>query len=148
MRFPLVQGAQKRPHRERDHGGQHHVRNQNAGEQEQARTCGYHHAGQGSGAAAERPAAERRGDPAEQHRGERHRNPRYPIVRAEELETATDQPVNERRFFQVGDAVQPRRHPVARPQHVAGNLRLHGVHIVHQRGRRNHGAAIDRGSRQ
>src|SRR5882724_6593651 len=41
-------------------------------------------------------------------------------------------PVTQRRFFQVGDAIQTRSDPVARDKHVARNLRLHGIHVVHQ----------------
>ena len=48
-------------------------------------------------------------------------------------------PVFEGRLFQVRDAIEPGRDPVARFKHVAGNLRLDGVHIVHQR-RRAQGA--------
>ena len=69
-------------------------------------------------------------------------------MRAEDLERAGDQPVDERRFFEIGDAVQPRRHPVAGGQHVARDLRLHRVHVVHQRGRRNHAARVNRGGDQ
>ncbi len=64
---------------------------------------------------------------------------------AEDPERSRDQPVNQRRFFQIRNAVQPRRDPVAGGQHVARDLRLHGVHIVHQRRRRNHAARIHGG---
>ena len=75
-------------------------------------------------------------------------NARGPVRRAEDLERPRDQPINERRFFEIGDAVQPRRHPVAGGEHVARDLRLHRVHVVHQRRRRNHAARIDRGGNQ
>ncbi len=53
-----------------------------------------------------------------------------------------NQPIHERRFFQVGNAVEARRDPVARGKHVARDLRLHGVHVVHQRRRGNDAAEI------
>ena len=54
---------------------------------------------------------------------------------AEHLERGRDHPVLERRFFEVGDSVQAGRHPVAGIEHVAGDLRLDRVHVVHERGR-------------
>ena len=58
-------------------------------------------------------------------------------------------PVNERRFLEIGHTVQTRGHPIAGLQHVAGDLRLHRIHVVHERGRRydaadeNHGREKD-----
>ena len=43
-------------------------------------------------------------------------------------------------FFEVGDAVEAGGDPVAAGEHVAADLGLHGVYIVHQRGRRNYAA--------
>ena len=40
-------------------------------------------------------------------------------------------PIKQRRFFEVNYAIQASRNPVARLQHIAGNLGLHGIHIVH-----------------
>ena len=56
-------------------------------------------------------------------------------MEAEDLETRRHQPVFERRFFEVGDAIEVSRHPIARIHHVARDLGLHRIHIVHQ-GRR------------
>ena len=61
---------------------------------------------------------------------------------------ARDQPVDQRRFFEIRDSIQPRRHPIAGSQHVARDLRLHRVHVVHQRRRRDHAARVDRGGDQ
>jgi hypothetical protein len=41
-------------------------------------------------------------------------------------------PVNQRSFFQVGNAIKAGGDPVTGVEHVAGNLRLDGIHIVHQ----------------
>ncbi len=46
------------------------------------------------------------------------------------------------------DAVEPRRDPIARRQHVARDLRLHRVHVVHQGGRGNHAADVNGGGKQ
>ena len=51
---------------------------------------------------------------------------------AEDAVRRRHHPVDQRRLFQVGDAIETSRDPVSRGQHVAGDLRLHGVHIVHQ----------------
>ena len=55
-------------------------------------------------------------------------------------------PVNQGSLFQIHDAIQPRRHPVARSQHVASNLGLHGVNVIHEGWRRNDASQVD-GSR-
>ena len=52
-------------------------------------------------------------------------------------------PINEWRLFEVGDAVQPRGNPVAGLQHVARNLSLNCVHVVHQGRWRNDATQID-----
>src|ERR1700730_18578864 len=50
---------------------------------------------------------------------------------AEDLVRRCDHPVYERRLLQISDAVEPRGDPVLGGQHVAGDLRLDRVHIVH-----------------
>ena len=69
-------------------------------------------------------------------------------VRSEDFERSRDQPVDERRFFEIGNSIQAGGHPVAGREHVARDLRLHRVHVVHQRWRRNHAARVDRGGDQ
>jgi len=66
-------------------------------------------------------------------------------VNAEYLEGNRDQPIDKRRFLQIGYTVQPRGHPVARLQHVARNLRLHRINIVLQGGRAEDRAQKDHG---
>ena len=99
---------------------------------------------------ARRPKAqarEARSDPAEQHGGKRDRDAGGPVMDAEDLERHGHHPVFEWRFFEVGDAVQPGGHPVARLQHVAGDLALDGIHVVHER-RRADDAAGRKSGRQ
>jgi len=68
-------------------------------------------------------------------------------VHAKDLVRRRHDPVDERRFFEVGDAVQAGSHPVPALEHVAGDLRLHSVDIIHQVRRaedqRKKGAASD-----
>ncbi len=71
-----------------------------------------------------------------------------PVGCAEDFIGLGDHPVDERRFFKIRNAVQPGGHPIAGRQHVARDLRLHRVHIVHQRRRRNHAARVDRGGNE
>ena len=51
---------------------------------------------------------------------------------AEDSKRAGHQPVNQRRLFQIGNAVETRRDVVSRCEHVACNLRLDGVDVVDQ----------------
>ncbi len=46
------------------------------------------------------------------------------------------------RLLEVREPVDMRSDPVAGSQHVARDLRLHGIHIVHQGRRRNNAAEI------
>ena len=62
---------------------------------------------------------------------------RGPIVDAKNLVGPRHCPIDKRGLFEIGDAVQTSRNPVAGLQHVPRNLRLHRVHIVHERRRRN-----------
>ena len=55
-----------------------------------------------------------------------------------------DHPVDERRFFEIGDSIQARRNPVTGTEHVSRDLRLHRIDVVHQRRRRQNAAEIDR----
>jgi nicotinamidase-related amidase len=56
----------------------------------------------------------------------------------EDAVTDCDHPVLQRGFFKIRDAVQASGHPVARIQHVARDLRLHGIHVVHEGRRADH----------
>ena len=56
-----------------------------------------------------------------------------------------DRPIDERRFLQIRYAVEMSGHPVAGLQHVASDLRLHSIHIIRERGRRNNTPDEDRG---
>ncbi len=85
------------------------------------------------------PGGHARRDPAEQDREQRHGEPRGPVMHAEEGEGNGDGPVFEGRFLEVFDAIEARRHPVAGSEHVAGDLGLHSVHVVHQRRRADYG---------
>jgi hypothetical protein len=56
-------------------------------------------------------------------------------VDAEDQKRNRHHPVLQRRLLQIRNAIQPRRYPVARLQHVARDLGLHRVDVVHQIGR-------------
>ncbi len=51
---------------------------------------------------------------------------------AEDAKRRGHNPVDERRFFEICDTVQAGGDPVSALKHVAGDLRLNGVHVVHQ----------------
>ena len=53
-------------------------------------------------------------------------------MHAEEAEGRRHDPVNQWGFFQVGNTVETGGHPVAGLEHIACNLRLHCIHVVHQ----------------
>ncbi len=67
---------------------------------------------------------------------------------AEDLIGEGDGPVNERGLFEIRHAVEARCHPIAGGKHVAGDLSLHGVDIVHERRRRDDAAQVDGGGEQ
>ena len=54
-------------------------------------------------------------------------------VEAEEAEAEGDEPVGERRFFEVADAVDAEGDEVAGEGHVAGGVGVGGVGVVEQR---------------
>ena len=79
-----------------------------------------------SGIRPERDAAQRVPGTSDRQYGQesRERRPqsRRPFVHAEVLERGSRQPVLDRRFLEVLEPVQARRHPVARRGHLARNL--------------------------
>ncbi len=127
----LIERAQEGPHRERNGQRQHDIGNENAREQKQAGAGGERKARVKSCPVRKGPARHSRHKPAQQDGGQRNRNPRDPVVNAKQLEADGDHPVFERRFFEVLDSVQPGGDPIARLQHIAGDLRLNGVDVVH-----------------
>ena len=132
MRFFFVQRAQERPHCQRYGERQHHIRNQDARKQEQPHTRGHAQARVQSGAPAKRPDPKRGGEPCQRHHRKGDGNPRCPVMDAKNLKASGDHPIFERGFFEVFDSVQMRGNPVPRIEHVAGDLRLHGVDIVQE----------------
>ena len=56
-------------------------------------------------------------------------------VEAEETEAKSAQPVGERRFFEIADAVDTKRDEIAGECHVAGGVGVGGVGVVEQRWR-------------
>src|SRR5215472_9693446 len=137
MRLVFIKDAEKCPHREGHGEGEHDVRNQNAGEKKQANTSGHDQASVESRTSPECPNAHGRGKPAKSHRRQRNGDARRPIVSAKDFVGDGDRPINERRFLQIRNAVEMSGHPVAGSQHVASDLRLHRIHIIRERGRRN-----------
>ena len=56
------------------------------------------------------------------------------MVDAEEPVRDSDEPIQQRGFFQVAHAVDVQRHPVVALQHLFGGLCVGGISIVEQRG--------------
>ena len=140
----LVERAEKGPQRERDGERLERVRQEDAGEEPEADAGGDAEAGKEAGAVPECPSAEGRREEREADRRQDHGEARRPVVNAEEPVGAGDHPVEERGLFKVGDSIEARGHPVAGGEHIAGDLRLHRVDVVHQRRRREDAAEVDR----
>ncbi len=96
-----------------------------------------------AGALIEGPGPEGSGEPRERDGREDDGDAGGPVEGAEDLKRTGDQPVDERRLLEVGDAVEAGGDPVAGGEHVARDLSLHRIHIVHQRWGRNHAAGVD-----
>ena len=62
----------------------------------------------------------------------KEREARGPVVDAEDAERRSHYPVEKRRFFEICDTVQAGGDPVSALKHVAGDLRLNGVDVVHE----------------
>jgi hypothetical protein len=69
-------------------------------------------------------------------------------VHAENFVRESDGPIDERRLFEIRNAVEAGGYPIAGDEHVASDLRLHGVNVVHKRRRRNDAAHIDRSGKK
>ena len=63
----------------------------------------------------------------------------------EDFEGAGNQPIDQRRLLQIGDAVEPGGYIITRREHVAGYLRLDGVNVVLKVRRRNYAREIYEG---
>ena len=59
------------------------------------------------------------------------------------LKLAAMRPVEERRFFEVADAVGVERDPVVAEEHLAGDLGVDGVGVVEQRRREQREAGVE-----
>ena len=68
-----------------------------------------------------------------------------PVRYAESFIGLRDQPIDEGGLFEIRHTVQPRGYPVARCEHIACNLRLHCIYVIHQRRRGDDAARINRG---
>ncbi len=138
-RLLFVLRPQEGPESEGDHERQHHVRNNNAGEQEQPDASGDDKTGIDSGLLVDRPAAEAHHQPGKKDRRECGRDASHPVVHAKQVIEYDRHPILERGFVEIQNAVHPGRHPVARVVHIARHLRLERIHVVHERRRADDG---------
>ncbi len=92
---------------------------------------------------AERSAAEGFNRQCQCKHGEGQRQAGGGGVDAEELETGGHAPVEQRRFFEVADAVRVERDPVAADEHLAGDLGVDRVGVVEQRRRQQREAGVE-----
>ena len=81
--------------------------------------------------------------PTEQDCNEGDGKSRGPVVHAKDRIRDRDHPVLQRGLFEILDAIQMRGYPIARHQHVACDLRLCGIHVIHESGRPEHAAEED-----
>ncbi len=124
--------AQPRPDRSGDREREHGVRNQDAGKEKKSDGSRKNNSREHACLFTKRPSAKAISNKAQQHHGQRQGQARGPVVHAKNFIGDRHHPVDQRRFFQVGNAIQAGGDPVAGDKHVAGDLRLHGVHIVHE----------------
>ena len=111
---------------------EHGVGNQDASEKKKPDGSCQHNARKHPCSVVESPAAKAISNKAQQHHSQRQRQSCSPVMHAKDFVGSRHHPINQRRFFQVGNAIQARGDIVTGNKHVAGDLRLHGIHIIHQ----------------
>ena len=62
---------------------------------------------------------------------------------AEDSKTDRDGPVEKRRFLQVADTVDVKRHPVVVKEYLAGRFRVDGIGIIQKRRGKERGTVND-----
>ncbi len=141
---PLHPAPAETPHRQRNRQRQHHVRNQDAREQPQPDARRHHQPGIKSRAPPERPPPKRRRQPCQRQSRSTPSESAPPSHALRKFcnAAAISQYISGD-FSRYSNPIHPRRHPIARRKHVARDLRLHRVHIVHQRRRRNYARHIN-----
>ena len=144
-RMPLliVKHPEKCPHAQGDGKREHHIRKQDSREEKEPNAGRHAKTRIEACPSSECPGSKSRSEPAKSNRRECNGNARNPVMHAENFKGDGDHPVDERRLFEVGDAIQARRHPIARSQHIPSDLRLHRVDVVHQRWRGEDAAEIN-----
>src|SRR5215469_13558558 len=80
---------------------------------------------------AESPGPKRYDQQRQRDGRKRYRKPCHPVGDAEHFVTNRYHPVDERRFFEVQNTVEPGGDPISTRQHCFSNLRLDGVDVVH-----------------
>ncbi len=108
-RLLFVLRPKEGPQSEGDHERQHHVRNNNAREQEQPDASGDDETGIDSGLPADRPSAEAHDQPGEKNRRECRRDARDPVMHAEQVIQNDRHPILERALCRNTE-----RHPSGR----------------------------------
>ena len=148
MLFCIVKNPKKRPKRQRDEQRKRSVWQQDSGEQKQTNARRHAQASQQPLPPAECPVRKTRRHQAKGDHGKSRRNTRSPVLRAKYPLRDRNHPVEQRRLLQIRDAIEARRHPIARSEHSAGYLRLDSIHVIHQRGWRENAAKIDSGGEE
>src|SRR5262249_53138677 len=98
-----------------------------------------------AGAVSKGPSAESQRDPAKSDDHNGQWQSAGPVMHTEDGERTRNEPIVEWRFFQIRYTVEPRRDPIAGLKHVAADLCLDGIDVVHQMWRtertaeKNHG---------
>ena len=127
-----LERAQKTPHCHCDCQSKRCIWYQNPREEKKTDTRAQHQPGIKTGFGSKSPPAEPDRDPTQQDDGQDEGQTARPVVYAKETERGCDHPVVQRGLFKISDAVETRRNPIAGLKHVAGDLRLHGIDIIHK----------------
>ena len=127
-----IERAKKGPHCNGDCQGEDRIGNQDSREEKQTNARAQHQSRVKSRVWAERPLAKAEGYPAQRHDHKCQRQACRPIVDAKDAVRNGGQPVTQWRLFKIRDAVKPRSYPVARLKHVASDLCLHSIDIIHE----------------
>src|ERR1700680_4214872 len=121
MRLIFVERALKGPKRHAHAQGEHDVWNLYARKKKESYARSQDYACVETCDTAECPSTISPNEPGQENRGESHRNTRRPVVHAKNAIRGGNEPVDQRRFFEIRHAIQAGDDPIAGGPHVPGN---------------------------
>src|SRR6185312_13889105 len=124
--------------------GQQDVRDKDTREKEKTHAGGQYHTAVEARTLTKSPAPIPRSNPAEQYCSKRKWNARSPVVHTKNKIRDCDKPIWRRGLLHVRHAVKLGDYPITRLKHVAGQLRVGRVHIIHEAWGRYHASKKNR----